>query len=181
MRTLTILTNVVCMTCFLFTHAQADSSNTKNSSTEVVTKIIRIKGPNGEEKVITKKEVITKKSKIELNPEDENKTNQSATYSDEEVQIEKSSDSSADQTYTKVADENGFTMTFSDKSKDNTFKVRPINKEYYIVSLDNNNNFFGYFDTENNFIIETYDHKIDKVITTIYKEVKSTEEEQTNE
>ncbi|WP_108867357.1 hypothetical protein [Aquimarina aquimarini] len=153
-------------------YSQSDIKNDNgNSSTETVTKIIRIKGPNGEEKVIKKQEVITKKSKMQLNPDDEGKTNQSVTYINDEVAVKKSHSSSDIRSYTKVADQKGFIMTFLDKSGNKVVKARPLSgtSGYYIVNSGDTNNSVGYFDEDKNFIVEMYDSKTDGIITIVYR------------
>ncbi len=170
MKTITILTTAVCMSFASVVFAQTDESQSKgNSSKETVTKIIRIKGPNGEEKVIKKQEVITKKAKIQFNPEDQDKTNQTAIYGDDEVAVQKSHSSSDMGTYTKISDGKGFVMTFLNKSGNKVSKVRPVSSGYYLVNLGNKDNGLGHFDKDKNFIVETYDATADKVITTVYK------------
>ncbi len=170
MRTIKILTTAICMSCISVVFAQSDESNANNnSSKETVTKIIRIKGPNGEEKVIKKQEVITKKAKIKLNPDDQDKTNQTAIYGDEEVAIQKSHSASDMAKYSKISDGKGYVMTFFNKSGNKVSKVRPVSSGYYIVNLGNKDNGLGHFDKDKNFIVETYDSNVDKVITTIYK------------
>ncbi|WP_025739821.1 hypothetical protein [Aquimarina pacifica] len=141
----------------------------ENSSKETVVKTIRIKGANGEEKIIKKEEVITKKSKIELNPDDLDKTNQSAAYKDEEVIIEKSHSSSDMDSYTKVADEKGFQITLISKSETTLSKARLIGDGYYLVNFGAKDNCIGHFDKDQNFILETYNPKTDQIITTVYK------------
>ncbi|WP_146052882.1 hypothetical protein [Aquimarina sp. I32.4] len=153
-------------------YSQSDIKNDNgNSSTETVTKIIRIKGPNGEEKIIKKQEVITKKSKMQLNPNDEGKTNQSVIYVNDEVAVKKSHSSSDIRSYTKVPDQKGFIMTFLDKSGNKVVKVRPLSgtSGYYIVNSGDTNNSIGYFDEDKNFIVEMYDSKTDGIITIVYR------------
>lgn len=171
MKALKIITTTVLITGYItFGYAQTEKNKTpENSSEETITKIIRIKGANGEEKVIKKQEVITKKSEIKLNPEDEGKTDQSAIYTDKEVIVKKSLASTEMGTYTKTPDEKGYTITFFNKNSNQIAKVRPVSNEYYIVNFGDNNNCLGHFDTNNNFIIEKYDSKIDQVTVTVYK------------
>ncbi len=170
MKTLKILTTSLLISCATTLLGQTNESNTKgNSSKETVTKITRIKGPNGEEKVIKKQEVITKKSKIKLNPGDEEKTNQTAIYEDEEVKVQQSHTSSENGRYTLISDGKGYRITFLEKSGNTTSKVRPLGSGYYNVHMGEKNNAFGHFDKDKNFVLETYDAKMDKIITTIYK------------
>ncbi|WP_103068473.1 hypothetical protein [Aquimarina sediminis] len=170
MKILKTLIAVVFVISTAASHAQSDETKGKeNSSKETVTKIIRIKGANGEEKVIKKQEVITKKSEIKFNPDDENKTNQSATYTDEEVAVEKSHTSSDMESYTITSDDKGFIITLLNKSGNKVTKVRPLSNGYYIVNSGDNNNCIGHFDKDKNLILETYDSETDEVISTVYK------------
>jgi len=169
MRSTKILIALLCMSTIQIVWAQEKNETNKNSSQETVTKIIRIKGANGEEKIIKKKEVITKKGKIKFNPNDEDKTNQSALYTDEEVQVQKSNSSSDDASYTMIPDAKGYRLTLLSKSGNKTVKARSINKNYYIVNLGNNDNGVGHFDKDKNFILEQYDAKTDNIMTTVYK------------
>ncbi len=170
MKTLQTLFIIILLgyTSSIFAQSE-ETKSTENFSKETVTKIIRIKGPNGEEKVIKKQEVITKKGKIKLNPGDEGKTNQSASYADEEVQVQKSQSSSDMDRYSKISDGKGYVMTFFKKSGNKTSKVRPLSNGFYIVNFGGNDNGIGHFDADKNFIVESYDANMDQVITTIYK------------
>ncbi|SHI36887.1 hypothetical protein [Aquimarina spongiae] len=169
MNTFKILTSVILLGFTSVGFSQTTEKPKENSSEETVTKIIRIKGANGEEKVITKQEVITKKSKIELNPGDEDKTNQSAIYSDQEVQVQKSESSSDMDAYTKVTDGKGFVITLLNKTGNQVCKARPLSNGYYIINAGGKDNTVGHFDNDKNLILESYDSNTDEVITTIYK------------
>lgn len=169
MKTLKTLITLILMICVSVNYAQEEENNTKNSSEEIVTKIIRVKGPNGEEKVIKKQEVIKKKSKIKLNPGDEEKTNQSAEYTDDEIVIEKSHSSSDMEKYTKVTDDKGFVITFLKKEGNQVSKVRAIGSGYYLVNMGEKDNCVGHFDKDKNFILEAYDIITDEIITTVYQ------------
>ncbi|GGX28092.1 hypothetical protein [Aquimarina muelleri] len=170
MKALKIITTTILIAGYTFGYAQTEEKKgQENSSEETITKIIRIKGANGEEKVIKKQEVITTKSEIKLNPEDEGKTDQSAIYTDKEVIIKESLDSTEMGSYTKIPDEKGFVITFFNKTNNQIAKVRPLSNEYYIVNFGDDNNCIGHFDENNSFIIEKYDSKIDQVTVTIYK------------
>lgn len=169
MKTLKIIIAIL-ITSTTFVYAQTEENKgQENSSEETITKIIRIKGANGEEKVIKKQEVVITKSEVKLNPEDEGKTDQSAIYMDKEVIIKESLASTETGSYTKIPDEKGFVITFFNESDNQIAKMRPLSKGYYIVNFGDNNNCLGYFDTDKNFIIEKYDSKIDQVTVVVYK------------
>lgn len=171
MKTIKILTTAVLISLTTLCFGQSNDTKPKeNSSTETVTKIIRIKGANGEEKVITKQEVIKKQSKIKLNPDDEDKTNQSASYTDEEVTVQKSESSSDMEKYTKVADgEKGFTVTLLKKDGNQTSKIRPIGSGFYLVHMGEKDNCIGHFDKDQNLILQAYDPQADEIVSTIYE------------
>ncbi|MBQ4819121.1 hypothetical protein [Aquimarina sp. MMG016] len=170
MKTFKILTTALFVSFTLTTYAQNEEATAnKNESTETVTKIIRIKGPNGEEKVIKKQEVITKKNKVKLSG-DENDTNQTAIYSDDEVSVQKSDSATSNvEGYTKVADGKGFVITFTDKSGSKVSKARPVSNGYYIVNFGSKDNCLGHFDDKKNFVLEMYDAKTDQITSTVYK------------
>lgn len=177
MKTLQILCTALCMGGFFSGLAQTEvetetesKSSNKNSSQETVTKIIRIKGPNGEEKVIKQEEVITKEGKIKFNPEDDEKTNQTAVYEDAQVSVQKSgSTTSNTEGYTKVEDGKGYLITLTDKNGSKVTKARLLSNGYYIINLGNQNNGVGHFDDNNNLIIETYDSQSDSIVSLTYK------------
>ncbi len=169
MKTLKTLITLALLISTSVSYAQEDENNTKNSSEEIVTKIIRIKGPNGEEKIIKKQEVIKKKSKIKLNPGDKDKTNQSAEYTEDEIVVEKSHSSSDMLKYTKIADDKGFVITFFRKEGNQISKARPIGSGYYLVNMGEKDNCVGHFDKDKNFILEAYDTKTDEIISTVYQ------------
>lgn len=152
---------------------QETEANNKDSSQEIVTKIIRIKGPNGEEKVIKQQEVITKAGKIKFNPEDGDKMDKTAVYEDAEVSVQKSgSTSSSIEGYSKQADGKGFIITLSDPNGSTVTKVRPLDKGYYLVHLGKNSTAVGQFDEKNNFIVQTYDSSTDQIVKKSYKLLK---------
>jgi len=159
----------VVLSFFLSVCGYGQSAN-KNESQETVTKIIRIKGPNGEEKIIKKEEVITKKNKVKFNPEDEDKTNQNFKYGEAEVSVQKSGSATSNiEAYTKVPDGRGYVVTLIDQKGSTITKVRALSDGYYLVHLGKNNNCLGRFDERKNLIIQMYDPKADKIISKKYK------------
>lgn len=163
-------TVIFAMSCIV---ATAQQKTDDNSSEEVVTKTIRIKGGNGEEKVIKKKEVITKKSNIEFNPLEEDATNRTAIYNDEKVSVKKSHSSTDMDSYAMVADAKGFTITFISKTGTKTAKLRAISKDYYLINNGYKDNSVGHFDSDKNFIVESYNETTDQIMTTIYTQRKT--------
>ncbi|KAA1243704.1 hypothetical protein [Aquimarina sp. RZ0] len=142
----------------------------ENSSQETVTKIIKIKGANGEEKVIKEEQIITKKSKLQLDPEDEDKTNQTAVYTTEEISIKNSDSSSDERKYTMIPDGTGYIMTFNDENGQKISKARLVSNGYYLVNNGNKDNCLGHFDENKNFILEMFDSKTDSIIKITYSE-----------
>lgn len=146
------------------------AGNKENTSEETITKIIRIKGANGEEKVIKEQQVITKKSNIKLNPEDESEVNQTATYTPEEVSIKNSGVTSSDKIYSSIPDGTGYILTIMDEKGQKTSKARPLSNGYFIVHNGLRDNCIGHFDDNKNLILEMYDSEKDTVISLSYKQ-----------
>ena len=141
----------------------------ENSSEEIVTKIIRIKGANGEEKVIKQQQVITKKSGMKLNPDDESKTNQTASYTPAEVSIKNSGTTSNEKLYSSIPDGKGYILMLIDEKGEKTSKAKPISNGYYLVNNGPKDNCLGYFDESKNLILETYDSDTDAILKITYK------------
>ncbi|MFD2562581.1 hypothetical protein [Aquimarina rubra] len=142
----------------------------ENTSEEVVTKIIRIKGANGEEKVIKQQQVITKKSEVKLSPDEEDgETNRTAVYTPEKVSIKNSGTTSNEKIYSSIPDGNGYVLTLIDEKGEKTSKAKPLSNGYYLINNGANDNCLGRFDESKNLIIETYDAATDAVITLTYK------------
>ena len=159
MNTVRIISSFFLLFFFSFIKAQTnDSTKTKgNTSEEIVTKIIRIKGANGEEKIIEQQEVITKTSKIQLKPEDQDKTNQSANYLPPEVHVKKSGPTSTEKTYSKIANETGFVITLQDETGEKVSYAMLLSNGYYLVHLEEKNNCLGHFDKNDQLILERFD------------------------
>ena len=147
-----------------------DKSSKENLSQETVTKIIRIKGPNGEEKVIKQEQKITKKSALKLNPSDSNQTNQSVSYAPEVVEISNlNSNIENNKPFSLIPDGTGYIITIIENNIKKVGKVRPVKDDMYIVHFDKQNNFLGYFTNENDFVILNYNPTKDNIETTQYK------------
>ena len=147
-----------------------DKSSKENLSQETVTKIIRIKGLNGEEKVIKQEQKITKKSALKLNPSDSNKTNQSVSYAPEVVEISNlNSNIENNKPFSLIPDGTGYIITIIENNIKKVGKVRPVKDDMYIVHFDKQNNFLGYFTNENDFVILNYNPTKDNIETTQYK------------
>ena len=160
----TILTTT---TALSQTEAEAEKKD-QNKSEEIVTKIIRIKGPNGEEKIIKQEEVITKKSNIKLNEEDGE--NQTAVYGDAKVSVQKSGSASSNiEGYTKVEDGKGYVITLMNQKGSKVSKARMLSNGYYIINMGDQDNSIGHFDDKKNLIIEMYDKSTDSIISKTYK------------
>jgi len=141
----------------------------ENSSEETVTKIIRIKGANGEEKVITQQQVITKKSKIKLNPDEEDgDTNRTALYAPETVSIKNGGTTSNEKIYKKIADGKGYILTLIDETGEKTSKARPISNGYYLIHMGAKDNCLGRFDQNKNLILEMFDQATNAVVQKKY-------------
>ncbi|MBW1297206.1 hypothetical protein [Aquimarina litoralis] len=173
-----VYTKIVSL-AFLFSvfigHAQseektAETKPKENSSEETVTKTIRIKGANGEEKIITEQQIITKKSELQLNPDEEDEdTNRTAVYSPQEVSIKNAGKTSSEKLYSSIPNGSGFIFTIIDENGEKMLKARPLSNGYYLVNFGGNNNSLGHFDESKNLILETYDATSDSIVSSSYK------------
>ncbi len=173
------INNIIAIILFFsgfITYAQSEeekSTETKpkeNSSEEVVTKIIRIKGANGEEKVIKQQQVITKKSEVTLNPDEEDdETNRTAVYKPQKVSIKNAGTTSNERIYSSVPDGTGYILTLIDKQGEKISKAKLLSNGYYIINSGIKDNSLGHFDEAKNLVLETYDTVKDSVITLTYK------------
>lgn len=142
----------------------------ENSSEEVVTKIIRIKGANGEEKVIKQQQVITKKSEVTLNPDEEDdETNRTAVYKPQKVSVKNAGTTSNERIYSSVPDGTGYILTLIDEQGEKISKAKLLSNGYYIINSGIKDNCLGHFDEAKNLVLETYDTVKDSVITLTYK------------
>ncbi|WP_378173371.1 hypothetical protein [Aquimarina sp. SS2-1] len=179
MKTLRTVITVMLFFCTMVNYAQSEEKKEEkdkpteakeNSSEEVVTKIIRIKGANGEEKVIKQQQVITKKSEVKLNPdEDDDETNRTAVYTPEKVSIKNSGTTSSQKIYSRVADGTGYVLTLIDENGEKTSKAMPLSNGYYLIHNGVKDNSLGHFDDAKNLVIETYDTSTDAVIKLTYR------------
>lgn len=146
------------------------TKNKENSSEEIVTKTIRIKGANGEEKVITEQQIITKKSELKLNPDEEDEdTNRTAVYSPQTVSVKNAGKTSSEKLYSSIPNGSGYIFTIIDENGEKMLKARPLSNGYYLVNFGNDNNCLGHFDDAKNLILETYDSTSDSIVSTSYK------------
>ncbi|SEK57394.1 hypothetical protein SAMN04487910_0855 [Aquimarina amphilecti] len=142
----------------------------ENSSEEVVTKIIRIKGANGEEKVIKQQQVITKKSEVKLNPnEEDNETNRTAVYAPQKVSVKNSGTTSNEKIYSSVPDGTGYILTLIDEKGEKISKAKLLSNGYYLINSGLKDNCLGHFDESKNLILETYNSVTDSILTLTYK------------
>lgn len=172
---LIVTSTLICCSYLIFGQSEKtklnDSVRTpkRNISEEIITKTIKVKGANGEEKIITQEQLITKESNIKLNPEDEDKTNQTAIYTPEEVSVKNSGVATDDRKYSMTADGKGFVITFTDELGERVSKAKPLSNDYYLIVNSDNNSALGHFDEKKNLILEMYNSKTDAVIQVIYK------------
>ncbi|WP_299216560.1 hypothetical protein [uncultured Aquimarina sp.] len=181
MKTLRNLVTIMLFLCTCINYAQSEdkkeekekAEETKakeNTSEEVVTKIIRIKGANGEEKVIKQQQVITKKSEVKLSPDEEDgETNRTAVYTPQKVSVKNSGTTSNEKIYSSISDGSGYILTLIDEKGEKTSKAKPISNGYYLVNTGPKDNCLGHFDENKNLILETYDSSTDAIVTLTYK------------
>ena len=72
--------------------------------------------------------------------------------------------------YAFQSEENGYKlMSLVDNSKNDFAIIRPSGREGYYICSQEGDSSLGYFDTEGNFVVESYDTENDAVVSTIYK------------
>ncbi|WP_108804024.1 hypothetical protein [Aquimarina sp. Aq107] len=181
MKTFNNIIVIILLFSGFITYAQSEENNNEeekktetkpkeNSSEEVVTKIIRIKGANGEEKVIKQQQVITKKSEVTLNPnEEDDETNRTAVYTPEKVSVKNAGTTSNEKIYSSVPDGTGYILTLIDEQGEKISKAKLLSNGYYIINSGIKDNCLGHFDESKNLVLETYDTVKDSVITLTYK------------
>ncbi|WP_299311935.1 hypothetical protein [uncultured Aquimarina sp.] len=172
------LATIMLFLCTFINYAQSEEKKEEkekaeakeNTSEEVVTKIIRIKGANGEEKVIKQQQVITKKSEVKLSPDEEDgETNRTAVYTPQKVSVKNSGTTSNENIYSSIPDGSGYILTLIDEKGEKTSKAKPVSNGYYIINNGAKDNCLGRFDESKNLILETYDTVKDSIITLTYK------------
>ncbi len=143
----------------------------ENTSEETVTKIIRIKGANGEEKVIKQQQVVSKKSNLKLKTESDDKTNVDAVYGPEKVSIKNFGATANEEMYESIPDGDGYIISLINKNGEITAKAKPLSqsKTYYLINMGEKDNCVGYFDEDKNLILETFDSKNNNIISVTYK------------
>ncbi|GAA3511396.1 hypothetical protein GCM10022393_26470 [Aquimarina addita] len=149
-----------------------DSIPKKNISQEIVTKTIKVKGANGEEKIITQEQVITKESELKLNPDDQDKTNQTATYSPEEVSVKNSDSFSNEKLYSLTEDGKNYIIKFVDEKGERVSKAVLLSNDYYLIHNGDKDNCLGHFGENKILIIEMFDSETNSVVNKEYKPIK---------
>ncbi len=150
----------IALISFTFGFAQNEDKMTKTVTTKT-----KVKSSKGEE-VAVKEKKYTAKQKLQV--ENNNETNQAVNR--EPVKITESTTFISDgDSYTIKPDVNGYTMHREKDGQTEMYgKIRKMpDRESYILVKENENS-FGYFDNDGNFIVETYDSNSDKVILKKY-------------
>lgn len=170
------------MAAFLFTlNTQAQNTNIK---TEVKTNVLTTKDSKGEKKIIKTQE-IKEVQNVELKDADSNVLNKDVQASP--VQVTATTAVTTDgvtkvievdrsayynlggQKYKVATDTRGYTMFLPDGKK--AAILRKTSNNNYIYRTKNTTS-YGYFDTNGNLVLESYDDKTDKVTVTTYIIVK---------
>ncbi|SHI51947.1 hypothetical protein SAMN04488096_102210 [Mesonia phycicola] len=151
---------LIAMISFSFGFAQNEDKISKTVTTKT-----KIKSSAGEEVAIQEKKY-TSKQALEVN--DSNKVNQEAVRSAVEIK-ESTTFSVGNENYTIEPDKNGYVMmTHKNGEKKMYGKIRKMpDHEFYILVKENENS-FGYFDEDKNFIVESYDPASDMVLLKKY-------------
>jgi transcriptional regulator of aromatic amino acid metabolism len=152
---------VTTLLCFTLGFAQNEDKMTKTVTTKT-----KVKSSKGEE-VAVKEKKYTAKQKLQV--QNNNETNQGVNR--EMVKLEESTTfSTGSQNYTIQPDKNGYQMMVNEENgmKKMYGKIRKMpNRDGYILVKENENS-FGYFDENGNFIVESYDPVSDSVILKKY-------------
>ncbi|MEJ4087990.1 hypothetical protein [Galbibacter orientalis] len=171
--------NLIVLSAIILTSTFAFSQN-KNVLEETVTKTTNIKTNKGEQEL--KEQVqVTQEQDVQLDASDRNKINQDLTTSPvkvtkQETVIEGDSKIILDKKTNFVCEdakcdflptENGFTINSSNKDLNATTYQSTNNK--YIVETSNGKG-IGYFDGDENFIVEIHDKDNNTVIKRVYKQ-----------
>ncbi|MBW2960693.1 hypothetical protein [Mesonia aestuariivivens] len=140
---------------FTFGFAQNEDKMSKTVTTKTT-----IKSSKGEDVAVKQKKY---SSEEKLQVENNNKTNQ--TVSRKPVKIEESTTfSSGNESYTIAPDKNGYTMMSTKNGKQKMYgKIRKMKDHNYYILAKENENSFGYFDEDGNFVVESYDADNDAV------------------
>jgi len=182
MKSLKLFYILFSLLCFSMSYAQSkgettaqsieeskDTTPKQNISEEVVTKIIRIKEANGKEKVITQQQVITKRSDLKADPNDQGKINQNTIYSPDQVTVKNISPTSDKKEYTMVPKGKTLIITLTDEKGRKITKAKRLKNGYYLINNGGNDNCIGHMDENNNLILEMFDVQNDSIISISYK------------
>lgn len=176
-------TIILGITAILFSlNIQAQNKNVKS---EVKTTVTTIKGAKGGEKKIIKTEEVNEVQKIELKDADSNILNKDIKETPVEVtttttltadgvsrivEIDRSAYYELNgQKYQISLDQNGYNLIFPDRKEKGVLR-KTSNNNYIYRAKDNTS--FGYFDSNGNLVLETYNDKTDTVTVTTYVIIK---------
>ena len=100
---------------------------------------------------------------IQFVVENNNETNQAVSRKPVKI-TESTTFSTGNEIFTIQPDKNGYTMMSKIDGKEKMYgKIRKMpDREFYILAKENENS-FGYFDNDGNFIVESYDPDSDSV------------------
>jgi len=151
---------LIAMVSFTFGFAQNEDKISKTVTTKT-----KVKSSAGEEVAIQEKKY-TSKQALQVN--DSNQVNQEAVRSAVEIK-ESTTFSIGNENYTIKPDENGYVMMAHKNGEKKMYgKIRKMpDHEFYILVKENENS-FGYFDEDKNFIVESYDPASDTVLLKKY-------------
>lgn len=150
----------IALISFTFGFAQNEDKMTKTVTTKT-----KVKSSKGEE-VAVKEKKYTANQKLEV--ENNNKTNQAVRRKPVKIS-ESTTFSTGGEDFTIQPDNKGYTMMKTKDGQSEMYgKIRKMpDRESYILVKDDENA-FGYFDDDGNFIVESYDPNTDQVILKKY-------------
>lgn len=154
---------IFALAAFSTTFAQ-ENVNQKQETTVTKTTVKNNMGTD----VSTKEVTETEKQSIAIEGQvDRNNFNTGVTPTVANTEVKYSNDGKS---YKFENQDNGYKIvSLTETKKGDHAIVRPSSKDgYYILSQDGESS-FGYFDTEGNFVVESYNTDTDAITSTIYK------------
>lgn len=154
---------IIALAAFSTTFAQ-ENVNKKQETTVTKTTVKNNTGVDVSTKAVTE----TEKQAIAIEGQvDRNNFNTALTPTVANTEVNYNNDGKS---YMFENQDNGYKIVaVSESAKDDHAIVRPSSKDgYYILSQEGKSS-FGYFDTNGNFVVESYDVDTDAITSTIYK------------
>lgn len=158
----------------------------KNVQTEVKTTVTTVKDSKGEKKLITS-EVTREEQKVGVETDKEQPGTKNIPMANNPVQVTTATAVNVDgktsvvdvdhsayymfdgKKYQIKSDTSGYNMYFPETNETARLRKTSNNSYFYVAKKKNA---LGYFDAEGNFVLETYDPKLDKIVVEKYMVAK---------